>query len=291
MTHEEWESEIERFARHLKRDTPLAANSVEAYRNHLRRILSFAGGLTKACALRFSQGAEKQWAIKTVSGAIDAYNKYVDWARRPKDKVRHITLSAPPSFEHVPTRQDVERLVAYMREHNAPVRDVALVRFLAATGARISEVLRVTVGDVRRGYSEQIGKGRKLRRVLIPQSLVADILAGPLVEKSADLWPLFRRDGFSGRHFKRRGGVGISPRWVGGMLHDWAERAGLDDVKAFHPHAFRHYFAKEALKASGNDVALVCDLLGHADIKTTSKYLRLSQDEQRRGLDNIANWF
>lgn len=290
MTREEWEAEIARFVRHLKRDTPLAANSVDAYRNHLRRILAFAGGLTKACAVRFSQGAEQQWAIKTVSGAIDAYNQYVEWARRPTDKVRHITLSTPPSFEHVPTRQDVELLVDCMRKHGAPVRDVTIVRFLAATGARISEVLRVTVGDVKRGYSEQIGKGRKLRRVLIPKALAADILSGPLVAKSEDRWPLFRRGTFRGRRFNRRGGIGISARWVSGMLHGWAARANLD-AKAFHPHAFRHYFAKEALKASGNDVALVCDLLGHSGIQTTSKYLKLTQDEQRRGLDNIANWF
>ena len=290
MTREAWNAEIERFARHLMRDTPLAANSVAAYRYHLRRILDFAGGLTKACAVRFSQGAERKWAIKTVSGAVDAYNKFVAWARRPQDRVRHITLSTPPSFEHVPTRRDVERLVGYMRAHAAPARDITFVRFLAATGARISEVLRVTVGDVRRGYSEQIGKGRKLRRVLIPKALAADILSGPIVEKADDQWPLFRRGTFSGRSFSRRGGVGISSRWACALLHVWAARAGLD-VKAFHPHAFRHYFAKEALRASGNDVALVCDLLGHADIKTTSKYLKLTQDEQQRGLDSIANWF
>ena len=290
MTQEEWLDEIERFVRHLKRNTPLAANSVEAYRNHLRRIVSFAGGLTKTCAIKFSQGAEKQWAIKTVSGAVDCYNKYVEWARRPKDKVRHITLSVPPSFEHVPSRGDVERLVAYMRENVAGVPEVTLVRFLAATGARISEVLRVTVGDVRRGLSEQIGKGRKLRRVLIPKSLASEIAAGPLAENAGDRWPLFRRRAFDGRRFARRGGVGITARWACQTLHDWADRAGLDS-QAFHPHAFRHFFAKEALKSSGNDVSLVCDLLGHADIKTTSKYLKLTQAEQRQGLDRIANWF
>lgn len=290
MTREEWMDEIERFVRHLKRNTPLAANSVVAYRHHLRRIVSFAGGLTKTCAIKFSQGAEKQWAIKTVSGAVDCYNKYVEWARRPKDKVRHISISVPPSFEHVPSRGDVERLVSYMRENGADARSVTLVRFLAATGARIGEVLRVTVGDTKRGFSEQIGKGRKLRRVLIPKSLATEIAAGPLAENACDRWPLFRRSTFDGRRFSRRGGVGISARWACGTLRDWASRAGLD-ARAFHPHAFRHYFAKEALKSSGNDVSLVCDLLGHADIKTTSKYLKLTQAEQRNGLDRIANWF
>lgn len=290
MTHDEWMAEIDRFVRHLKRDTPLADNSIESYRNHLRRILGFSGGLTKACAVKFSHGADRQWAIKTVSGAVDCYNKYVEWARRPKDKVRHISVSVPPSFEHVPSRGDVERLVAYMRENDAGVREVTLVRLLAATGARISEVLRVTVGDVRDGVSEQIGKGQKLRRILIPKSLASEIAAGPLAENASNHWPLFRRRTFDGRRFARRGGTGITARWACGALRKWAGRAGLD-AKAFHPHAFRHFFAKEALKSSGYDVSLVCDLLGHADIKTTSKYLKLTQAEQRQGLDRIVNWF
>ena len=288
MTREDWQAEIDRFVRHLKRDTPLAANSVAAYRNHLRRILEFSGGLTKACAIRFSQGADRRWAIKTVSGAVDCYNKFVEWSKRPRDKVRHITITTPPSFEHVPTRQDVDRLVAYMRENGARVRDVMFVRFLGATGARISEVLRVTVGDVRRGYSEQIGKGRKLRRILIPRVLAGEIASSPIADNVDDRWPLFRRRGFHGRNFKP-GRPAITSRWACDMLHDWSARAGLD-AQSFHPHAFRHYFAKEVLKASGNDVALVCDLLGHSDLKTTSKYLKLSQSEQRSGLDRFVDW-
>ena len=55
-----------------------------------------------------------------------------------------------------------------------------------------------------------------------------------------------------------------------------------------HPHSFRHFFAIEFLKKN-NDITLLADLLGHSNLDTTKIYLRRTEEEQRKIINNI-NW-
>ena len=50
------------------------------------------------------------------------------------------------------------------------------------------------------------------------------------------------------------------------------------------PHPFRHTIALHLIE-SGNDIAVVKDWLGHADIKTTPMYLEISIQRKRKALE------
>ena len=56
-----------------------------------------------------------------------------------------------------------------------------------------------------------------------------------------------------------------------------------------HPHAFRHFFAVNFLKNTGN-VTLLADLLGHTNINTTMIYTRMSVQQQKNELENAITW-
>ena len=46
-----------------------------------------------------------------------------------------------------------------------------VIRFLAATGARISELIQIKTEHVKLGHLDLYSKGGKLRRIYIPQEL------------------------------------------------------------------------------------------------------------------------
>ena len=51
-----------------------------------------------------------------------------------------------------------------------------LIRFMAATGVRVSEVIQFQAEDIFSGYKDIYSKGNKVRRIYIPQSLRTDTL-------------------------------------------------------------------------------------------------------------------
>jgi site-specific recombinase XerC len=48
-------------------------------------------------------------------------------------------------------------------------------------------------------------------------------------------------------------------------------------------------FGQEFMKSNGN-ITLLADLMGHSNIATTQIYTRMSEDEQRKQLDEAVNW-
>jgi integrase/recombinase XerD len=74
------------------------------------------------------------------------------------------------------------------------------------------------------------------------------------------------------------------------MINKYAEIAAsecksLKDRK-ITPHVFRHTTALHLIE-SGNDISVVKDWLGHADIRTTSLYLEVSIERKRRALEKM----
>ena len=77
----------------------------------------------------------------------------------------------------------------------------------------------------------------------------------------------------------RRRTMRLMPRTRDALLY-WRERllaerksAGLED---FHFHDLRHAFCSSVIMAGG-DIKMACDMIGHSDIKMTSRYAHLTQ--------------
>ena len=137
-----------------------------------------------------------------------------------------------------------------------------IVRFLCATGARISELIQIKVEDVQSGFVDIYGKGGKQRRLYIPKKLVKEALK----------W-LKDTDNVSGFIFKNRYGEQITPRGVSNQLKVFAKQYKINP-QVVYPHSFRHRFAKNFLERF-NDLALLADLMGHESIDITYRYAHL----------------
>ena len=152
-----------------------------------------------------------------------------------------------------------------------------VVRFLAATGARISELIQIKVEHVKMGHIDLYSKGGKLRRIYIPKAL----------QKEALDW-LNKNERNSGFIFINKFGKQITTRGISGQLKKLGAKYGLNPA-CIYPHSFRHRFAKSFLEKC-NDIAFLADLMGHESIETTRIYLRKTSTEQREIVDNIVTW-
>ena len=149
--------------------------------------------------------------------------------------------------------------------------------FMAATGARVSELLQIKAEHVQVGYLDLYSKGGKIRRLYIPKNLRTE----------ANKW-IKERGLSSGYIFLNRFGNRITTRGIAQQLKHFAEKYGINrDV--VYPHSFRHRFAKNFLDRF-NDLALLADLMGHESIETTRIYLRRTTSEQQKIVDKVVNW-
>jgi integrase/recombinase XerD len=146
-----------------------------------------------------------------------------------------------------------------------------LLMTLYATGARNAELTRLKFGDVdkqRMVIHIQGGKGRKDRDVM---------LSPKLLEELREHWHRLRRKPkvwlFPGNH-DHCADRPIDTKTVWHACQRAAQRAGIH--KGAHPHTLRHCFATHLLEA-GADLRTIQVLLGHNDLKETTRYLHLSQ--------------
>ena len=152
-----------------------------------------------------------------------------------------------------------------------------VIRFLAATGARVSELIQIKVEHIKLGHLDLCSKGGKLRRIYIPKALQNEVLSW-LNDKHQE----------SGFIFLNKYGDRITTRGISGQLKKLAVRYGIDPVVVY-PHSFRHRFAKSFLERC-NDIAFLADLMGHESIETTRIYLRKTSTEQRAIVDDVIDW-
>jgi integrase/recombinase XerD len=150
-------------------------------------------------------------------------------------------------------------------------RDVALLEFLYATGARVSEAISLELIDL--DLVERIaivtGKGDRQRVVPIGRHAVDAIEAYlPLrLELRGE-----RRD--ADRLFVSRRGVGVSRQAVWQIVRKHARSAGIAEG-VVSPHVLRHSAATHMVEG-GADLRTVQEMLGHASISTTQIYTRVS---------------
>lgn len=266
---------INEFAHALKL-SDLSENTIKSYCNAVEFFHRQYGELTKRNLLSYKGWLLENYKAKTVNLRLQALNRYLDYIKKPNLKMKSIKVQQQNFLENVISDADYRFFCRKLKGDNR-LNWYFVVRYLCATGARISELLQIKVEHVEIGYLDIYGKGGKLRRLYIPRRLKCE----------TERW--LKEMGFSsGYLFRNRFGERITARGVGYQLKIFAKAYGID-TKVIYPHSFRHRFAKNFL-AKFNDIALLADLMGHESIETTRIYLRRTATEQRELVDRIVTW-
>lgn len=223
----------------------------------------------------------KDWLVasfsaKTANLRITAINSYLDYLHFDGIRLKGVRVQQKPFLDNVISKTEYE-LLRDSLYNDGELFWHFVVRFIACTGARISELRMFTVESVNLGYLDIISKGQKLRRIYIPSSLQHDSISW--------LKSIERHSGFL---FAQSANKPMTARGIAMGLKRFAKKYGINpDV--VYPHSFRHRFAKNFIERCP-DIAFLADLMGHDSIETTRIYLRRTSEEQRSTVDATIDW-
>lgn len=284
--------EAEEFLAWLLAEKGRSANTLAAYRRDLHayvEALRHRGRtITDASALdveafanqRRSAGAAPSSVARTMTAVRTMHRFLVEEGRRPDDPTADFEgIKVPAGLPKALTEEQVDRLLQ-SPSGTDPMdrRDRALLEFLYATGARISEACGLSMGDVDMdlGMVRLYGKGSKER--LVPLGRMArETLHTWLEQARAEFVPRqwFSRQDADAIFLDRRGRrLGRQAAWAIVTRH--GQRSGLR--LQLSPHVLRHSCATHMLD-HGADLRIVQEMLGHASISTTQVYTRVSQEK------------
>lgn len=210
-------------------------------------------------------------------------------------------VKAPKQSEHLPdvlSISEVERVIdaagGFGSTDAVSLRDRALVEFLYATGARVSEAVGLKFEDI--DLAESVvrlsGKGQKQRLVPIGKCAVSalrdyldkarPILASRAQKSEASAESQVNSSSNSSSKsanshmiFLNKRGKSLSRQSAWEAISRAGKMAKIG--KELHPHTLRHSFATHLI-SGGADVRTVQELLGHASVTTTQIYTHISPD-------------
>lgn len=255
----------------------LAKNTISAYVIAIQGYQELFDEVNKKDLLLWKTYLIENFKAKSVNLKIQAMNKYLEFIGKEKLRLKSIKVQQRMFLENVISDADYVFFKKKLKKE-PNIEWYFIVRFLCATGARISELIKIKVEHVKVGYIDIYSKGGKIRRIYIPLALRKETMKW--IENDLRIE--------TGYIFLNRFGDRITTRGISQQLKNYAVKYGIDP-KVVYPHSFRHRFAKNFLEKY-NDISLLADLMGHESIETTRIYLRKTASEQQKLVDEIVTW-
>lgn len=254
----------------------MAKNTIDAYIYAVNAFFAQHSVVNKKNLLAHKSYLIDKFKPKTVNLRIQALNKYLDFLGKKKLRLKSVKVQQRSFLENVISNADYIFLKNKLKKEDNQ-EWYFVVRFLAATGARVSELIQIKAEHVFAGHFDIYTKGGKVRRLYIPKKL----------REETTVW-LNVNSRSSGYLFLNRFGERITTRGISQQLKKFAVKFGLNP-KVVYPHSFRHRYAKNFLEKF-NDISLLADLMGHESIETTRIYLRRTASEQQAIVDKVITW-
>ena len=289
----------------------VSPNTIKAYRDVFTLLLRFC---------RDVQGItpEKLRLEQIDVSLVEAFLDYLERERKSSPRTRNHRLAALHAFFRyvqaeephrmlqcqkilaIPQRRHARPTVAYLsKEELAEVlaqpnlktadgrRDAVLLSILYDTGARVQELIDLSIGDVRLDPPAQLrllGKGRKMRAVPLMENTV-QLLRDHIRENHFDRPEQFDEPLFRNGLNQRLSRSGI--RYILQKYLVKARNTCSSLNRTVSPHTLRHTKGMHLLQ-SGISLDMIRDFLGHVDVKTTQIYARANLEMKRNALEKIS---
>ena len=290
----------------------LSPNTIKAYRDVFTLLLRF-------CRDVRGIAPEKLRLEQIDVSLVEAFLDHLETERKSSPRTRNHRLATLHAFFRyvqaeepahmvqcqkilaIPLRRHARPTVGYLSKNELAEilaqpdlrslegrRDAVLLSVLYDTGARVQELIDLSVGDVRLDPPAQLrlmGKGRKMRAVPLMDNTI------PLVRDHLQENHLDRPEQFDKPLFQNARGQRLSRSGIRYILQKYLGRARstLPSLnRKVSPHTLRHAKGMHLLQ-SGISLDMIRDFLGHVDVKTTQIYARANLEMKRNALEKITD--
>lgn len=194
---------------------------------------------------------------------------------RPDNPVRGVKRYADKkgeTFLSAPELAKIGAALTQLEQDGANPAAIAVIRLLAFTGARKSEItaLHWSEVDLERGYL-RLGDSKTGAKIIPIGAPACEVLASVAAVAGSEF--VFPASSGGGR--------------FQGVERIWQKVRALAGFPSLRLHDLRHSFASVGL-ARGDALPVIGAILGHADVKTTSRYAHLADDPVKKAADEIA---
>jgi integrase/recombinase XerD len=203
----------------------------------------------------------------SLNSKLISLDSFFSWVGEPELRVKTVRIQKRSCLETIFTKEEYDILLktALMLGNK---RIYLIMRILASTGIRISELWYITVESLLVKEVVVLNKG-KFREIFLPDKLcgeLEDYCSRNLIETGII---------FHGRNENEL----LDKAKIWRDLQLVAATAGVRRGTV-HAQNFRHFFAKEYI-AKYQNIADLADILGHSSIETTRIYTRTTEYEKK----------
>lgn len=271
------------YSRYLKLERNLSANTLEAYRRDLQKLLAFIereekdvltislGDLQEFAAGLHDIGVCPSSQCRILCGVRSFFRYLLLNGHRDDDPTE--LLESPQQGVHLPEVLSTEEVD--MLESSIDLskweghRNRAIIEVLFSCGLRVSELTGLKLSNLYldEQFIRVVGKGSKERLVPISPRAIEELMLWFECRKEMNI-----KAGEEDYVFLNRRGAHLTRTMILIMIKRQAVEAGIR--KTISPHTLRHSFAT-ALLEGGADLRVIQEMLGHESIATTEIYTHI----------------
>lgn len=296
----------EYFTKHLAGVRNLSPNTIKSYRDTFCLLLIF---MKEELNVKIEKTNLADIDDKVIHGFLD----WLENERGNSATTRNLRLAAIHTFyryvqmQHpeillqcqrimaIPLKETEKRVVEYIPEdalrellsrpdqsQKYGMRDTALLCLLYDSGARVQEIIDLSLADVRLDTLPTVrlfGKGNKVRIVPLMSP------TGAILQKYMNMWKLDPAKHPDAPLFMNHQGGRLTRPGVTYILKKYMSQTSWQaGKKAVTPHIIRHSKAMHLLRANV-DLHYIRDFLGHVQIETTEVYARADAEMKRKAFE------
>jgi integrase len=256
-------------------------NTLKQYKANVLKFVDWMDDdeiLTKDTTIRFKNyvyNLEPRPKTSTINTWIIEINKFLKYIDRKDLTLKKIKMQVKTSNNEVLTIADYKRLLRFAKRKNN-MQLYYIIKVLAMTGIRISELKYFTVENIKENYIDGFNKGKE-RKIILRQDLAREL------RKYA------RENNIKTGYIFRGAKKGCMPNkaTIWKQLKKTAGAARVNKKKV-HAHSFRHLFAQIFLESYPGAITELADILGHNSLETTRLYTRTSNKQKKSKMEQMS---